>query len=110
MAKKYALLLDLKNDQQLISEYEKYHQNVPDEIVKSIKDAGIISLDIYRWENRLFMLLETEDDFSFEIKKQMDEANPHVLRWEELMWNYQQALPGVNPGEKWQLMERICEI
>jgi L-rhamnose mutarotase len=110
MAKKYALLLDLKNDQQLISEYEKYHQNVPDEIVKSIKDSGIISLDIYRWENRLFMLLETEDDFSFEIKKQMDEANPHVLRWEELMWNYQQALPGVNPGEKWQLMERICEI
>lgn len=110
MAKKYALLLDLKDDPQLISEYEKYHQNVPDEIVKSIKDSGILSLDIYRWENRLFMLLETEDDFSFERKRQMDESNPHVQRWEELMWNYQQALPGVNPGEKWQLMQRICEI
>ncbi|MBK8703141.1 MAG: L-rhamnose mutarotase [Saprospiraceae bacterium] len=110
MAKKYALLLDLKNDPHLIAEYEKYHQNVPDEIVKSIKDSGIISLDIYRWENRLFMTLVTEDDFSFERKKQMDEANPHVLRWEELMWNYQQALPGVETGEKWQLMQRICEL
>lgn len=40
----------------------------------------------------------------------MDESNPHVQRWEELMWNYQQALPGVNPGEKWQLMQRICEL
>lgn len=110
MAKKFALLLDLKNDPHLIDEYEKYHQKVPDEIVKSITDAGIISLEIYRWENRLFMALVTEDDFSFEIKKQMDEDNPHVQRWEELMWKYQQALPGVNPGEKWQLMERICEL
>jgi L-rhamnose mutarotase len=110
MAKKYALLLDLKNDSHLIAEYEKYHQNVPDEIVKSIKDSGIISLDIYRWENRLFMTLETEDDFSFERKKQLDEANPQVRQWEDLMWKYQQALPGVNPGEKWQLMQRICEL
>lgn len=68
MAKKYALLLDLKDDPQLISEYEKYHQNVPDEIVKSIKDSGILSLDIYRWENRLFMLLETKTIFRLKEK------------------------------------------
>jgi L-rhamnose mutarotase len=40
----------------------------------------------------------------------MDEANPAVQRWEELMWKYQLAIPGGKPGEKWRLMERIFNL
>lgn len=50
-------------------------------------------MEIYRISNRLFMIMETEDDFSFEKKTAMDVANPKVKEWEELMWKYQQALP-----------------
>lgn len=108
--KKYCLALDLKPDPGLIAEYEAYHRAVWPEIRASILDAGIRNLEIYRVENRLFMSLEAADDFSFEHKAALDAANPKVQEWETLMWNYQQAIPGARPGEKWRLMERIFSL
>ncbi len=108
--KKYCLALDLKEDQNLIREYEEYHQNVWPEILMSIKDSGIRSMEIYRVENRLFMIVEATDDFSFYLKEQADLENERVQEWEKLMWKYQQAIPNSKVGEKWRLMERIFEI
>ena len=105
--KRYCLALDLKDEPALIAEYEAYHRQVWPEILQSIKDSGILHLDIYRVSNRLFMVLEAVDDFSFERKNALDAGNPRVQEWETLMWHYQQALPGSAPGEKWRLMERI---
>ncbi len=105
--KTYALALDLKNDPSLIAAYEEYHQAVWPEILQSIRESGIISLDIYRVENRLFMLIHASDDFSFEQKASADAQNPKVQEWESLMWTYQQALPTAKSGEKWMLMEQI---
>jgi len=107
---RYCLALDLKNDPDLIAEYEKYHQNVWPEIIKSIKDAGIEFLEIYRAGNRMFMIIEANDDFSFEKKTAMDAANSKVQEWEGLMWKFQQALPWAKPGEKWILMDKIFEL
>ncbi len=107
--KKYCLTLDLKDDATLIAEYEAYHQNVWPEILKSIKDSGIESMQIYRLGTRMMMIIEATDDFSFEKKGAMDAANPKVQEWEELMWKYQQALPMAKQGEKWMLMEKIFE-
>ncbi len=108
--KRYCLALDLKDDPSLIAEYEKYHQQVWPEIIGSIKDSGIVVLDIYRTSNRLFMIIEADENFSFEKKTAADAANPKVQEWEELMWKFQQALPGTKPGEKWVLMEKIFEL
>ena len=108
--KKYCLALDLKDDPKLITEYENYHKNVWPEIIKSIKDSGIKVLDIYRTGNRMFMIIDADEDFSFENKAAMDAANPKVQEWEELMWKFQQALPWAKSGEKWILMEKIFEL
>lgn len=108
--KKYCLALDLKPDSALIAEYEAHHRAVWPEILDSIRAAGIKQLEIYRIENRLFMMLEADDDFSFEKKAALDAANPKVQEWETLMWRYQQALPTAMPGEKWVLMEKIFEM
>jgi L-rhamnose mutarotase len=66
---RYCLTLDLKNDPQLIKEYEELHQQIWPGIAASIKDAGITNMEIYRFQNRLFMIMETTDDFSFEKNK-----------------------------------------
>lgn len=108
--KRYCLALDLKNDPELIKEYETHHRAVWPEIIASIKDSGILHMEIYRIENRLFMIMETADDFSFEKKSEMDAANEKVQQWEELMWKYQQALPSAKPGEKWLLMDKIFSL
>ena len=108
--KRYCLALDLKNDPSLIAEYEAHHRKVWPEIMKSIKDSGIEQMEIYRSGNRLFMIMETSDGFSFESKAKADEGNAKVQEWEKLMWKYQQALPGAKPGEKWMLMDKIFKL
>ena len=108
--KKYCLALDLKDDQALIRKYKEYHKHVWPEIIQSIGDAGISNMEIYLIGNRLFMIIEAEDQFTFERKARLDENNPKVAEWEKLMWNYQQALPFADPGEKWKVMELIFKL
>lgn len=109
MSKRYCLALDLKDDPVLIAAYEAYHRNVWPEILDSIRNSGIERMEIYRLGNRLFMIMDTADDFSFERKAEMDANNPKVQEWETLMWKYQQALPQAKPGEKWMVMEKVFE-
>ena len=107
---RYCLCLDLKDDTELINEYEKHHRNVWPEVLFNLKNSGILSADIFRWQNRLFMILETNKSFTFENKSRLDQENSKVLEWEELMWKYQQKLPGVKDGSKWQQMNKIFSV
>jgi L-rhamnose mutarotase len=107
---RYCLALDLQPDPALIAEYEEWHRAVWPEIRASILASGIEDMEIYRLENRLFMIVETSPEFSFEHKSALDAANPAVQRWEQLMWKYQLAIPGGRPGEKWRLMEKIFAL
>jgi len=108
--RRYCLTLDLKDDPALIAEYERYHERVWPEITKSIRDAGIENMEIYRLGTRLFMIMEVNESFSFEKKAEADRTNPQVQKWEKLMWRFQRALPEAKPGEKWLVMKRIFEL
>ncbi len=108
--KRFALALDLQDDEQLIAEYERLHRSVAPEIQQSIKDSGITRMDIYRFADRMFMIIEADDDFSFDDKATADAANPVVQEWERLTWKYQKAIPGSKPGEKWVVMNKIFEL
>jgi len=110
MTRRYCLALDLKDDPDLIAEYERHHERVWPEITRSIRDAGIEDMEIYRVGNRLFMVMEVSEEFSFEAKAAADRADPRVQEWEKLMWKYQQPLPTAKPGDKWLLMERIFKL
>ena len=110
--KRYCLALDLKDDPQLITEYEYWHraENGWPEIRKSILDAEITDMQIYRTGNRLFMIMETSDQYVAERKAAMDAVNLKVQEWEQLMWKFQQPLPWANEGEKWVMMEQIFQL
>ena len=108
--KRYCLTVDLKDDAELIAEYEYYHREVWSEIKKSILDSGITNMEIYRFDNHLFMIMETDDSFTFERKAAMDAANPKVQEWDQLMWKFQQPLKNRRPGEKWVLMDEIFKL
>ena len=110
MAKRYCLALDLKDDAELIKQYEQWHEHVWPEILESIRSSRIEQMEIYRINNRLFMIMDTNDSFSFEAKAKADADNEKVQEWETLMWNFQQALPFAKPGEKWVLMNKIFSL
>lgn len=107
--KRYCLALDLHDDPAQIAEYERVHQpgNEWPGIKKSIVEAGIINMEIYRLGTRLFMIMDTDESFSFERKAVMDAANPQVQAWEEFVGQFQKPVPGAKPDEKWTLMDKI---
>lgn len=110
MNRRYCLTLDLKDDPKLIADYKKHHENIWPEIAASIKQAGVVDMEIYLLSTRMFMVMEVNDKFSFELKQKIDSENPKVQEWEALMWKFQQALPQAKPGEKWLFMERIFKL
>ena len=110
MSRRYCLALDLKDDAKLIAEYKRHHEKIWPEITQSIRQSGIEDLEIYLIGTRLFMIMEVNDEFSFEAKGNADRSNPKVQEWEQLMWRFQKPLPQATPGEKWLLMERIFKL
>jgi len=110
MTRRYCLTLDLKNDPKLIAEYKKYHESVWPEITESIKESGIVDMEIYLLGTRMFMVMDVNESFSFDKKAKADTVNPKVQEWEQLMWKFQQALPEAKPGEKWVRMEQVFKL
>jgi L-rhamnose mutarotase len=110
MRRRFCLTLDLKNDPALIAEYKRYHEKIWPEITQSIRNSGIEDMEIYLLGTRMFMIMEVNEDFSFEAKAKADASNAKVQEWEKLMWKFQQALPTAKPGEKWILMDKIFQL
>jgi L-rhamnose mutarotase len=110
--KRYCFALDLKDNHDSIAQYEYWHkqENGWPEIKKSILDANVLQMEIYRTGNRLFMVMEVDDNFSLAAKSAMDSANAKVREWEELMENFQQPLPWAKEGEKWISMQQIFKL
>ncbi len=104
--------LDLVDDAEAIRAYEAYHAPGAawPEITASIRDAGIRDMEIYRVDNRLFMVIDVGPDFDADAKAKADAANPKVAEWEALMDRFQQSLPGREGEPKWAPMQRIYKL
>lgn len=112
VSKKLCYTCDLIDKPELIQQYKDYHskEKTWPEITKSIRDAGIVDMEIYLLSNRLFMIMEVDETFSPERKQKMDAENPKVQEWENLMWEFQQAPPEAKDGEKWMELEQIFRL
>jgi L-rhamnose mutarotase len=110
MTRRYCLTLDLKDDPELIAQYKRHHERVWPEITRSIRESGIVDMEIYLLGARMFLIMEVNEHFSLEAKRKADSDNPKVQEWETLMWRFQKALPQAKPGEKWMMMERIFKL
>lgn len=107
---RYCLTLDLRADAALIAEYIEYHKVGWPEIHKSIRDAGVVDMQIFELGGRLFMIMDTEDGFSFERKARMDRENPRVQEWEALMAKFQDVGVEADPSAKWRRMDKIFQL
>lgn len=110
MTQRVCFTLDLKDDPGLIAEYRRHHEQVWPEITQSIRQSGVLNMEIYLLGARLFMIMDVDENFSFEAKEAADRSNPKVQEWENLMCEFQQPLPKAAPGQKWVLMERIFTL
>lgn len=109
---RYCLTLELQDDEELIRQYEQYHQpgNVWPEILDSIRGAGIENMQIFRLGTQLVMVLDVAPHFSFEAKGKLDSVNPKVQEWERLMERFQRVDSTQANAGKWQVMEQIFQL
>jgi len=106
---KHCLTLNLKSDSKLITEYEIWHspENIPKEIIEGIYSIGIKEMEIFRWENRLFMIIETENDFDWDTQMKRLSEIPGQKEWEIQMDLYQER---ISNKEKWVKMQNIFKL
>ena len=110
--KRYCQTLDLKDDPELISEYRKRHteNEAWPEILQGIRSVGILEMEIYILDNRLFMIVETPVDFDWDEAFARLATLPRQEEWETYMSIFQVARPGATSAEKWRMMERIFHL
>ncbi|WKN43449.1 L-rhamnose mutarotase [Tunicatimonas pelagia] len=109
--KDYAQTVNLKNDPEVIREYEKHHAAVWPEVLSALKEVGVIDMKIYRLGRRLFMFMQTEDDFDLNVDMPRYLAlHPRCREWESLMGTFQEKVPEAQPHEKWAIMKKIFEF
>ena len=112
MTGRTVLFLDLVDDPESIAAYEAHHApgGVPEAVLRSIRDAGIVEMEIHRSGDRLVMILETDETFDAAAKAARDRSDAAVVAWEQLMDRFQRALPWASPHEKWVPAQRIFAL
>lgn len=105
--KRYAMMVLLKDDPEVIRKYEQYHANPWPETNAGLLSVGIQRMYIYRYGRNLFMFMETKDDFDMDrdLPKYMED--PRAREWDELMRTFQETVPGAPEGSKWVEMKEV---
>ena len=109
--KSFAMTLHLKDDPKTIETYKEYHRNVWPEVEKSLKEVGITSMRIFLLGRRLFMHIQTVDDF--EAQRDFPrylELDPRCRDWDELMRPFQEKVAEAGEDEWWATMEEVYEL
>ena len=111
--KRYCQTLDLREDPELIAAYKKLHakEGIWPETLEAIKASGILEMEIYLLDNRLFMIIEMPANLEWDEVMQKMANMPKQKEWEALTAKYQQVTTkGENSADKWKLMERIFHL
>ncbi len=103
------LALDLKDDDELIAQYEHFHQpeHIWPEIPKGIRPCGIVDMQIYRLGSRLFMIVETKEGIDLKAAFEAIGKMPLQAEWAAFMNGFQQRLTQAQPHEHWAEMKPI---
>ncbi|WP_409070390.1 L-rhamnose mutarotase [Aliifodinibius sp. S!AR15-10] len=108
--KRYCKTLTLKDDPELIEEYKRVHQNVWPEIKQGMKEVGILNMEIYIHENKLFMIMELPADVDHDKTMEALGKKPRQAEWEAFVSKFQETTEDASADEKWQLMDRIFKL
>ena len=109
-SKRFCLAVDLKPDSAGIKKYLHYHsrKGVWMEIVEGIRKAGIPVMDIYRADNRLFMICEVPRRVDLDAAFKKMGTFERQDEWGKIMTGLQQALPGHKL--EWVKLERVFQL
>lgn len=109
---RFVRTLTLRPDSKLRQEYIRRHQpdSIWHEIVRGIREVGVLAMDIYITGDVLVMIIEAPATFSWERDMARLATLPRQQEWEDYMAEFQQADAGATPADKWKPMERMFHL
>jgi L-rhamnose mutarotase len=105
--KRFAQTVMLKDDPEIIRQYEEYHANPWPEVIEGGRRIGILHAYIYRYGRQLFMFMETVDGFDLERDMPKYTEHPKAQEWDALMRTFQEPVLGAPEGSTWVQMKEI---
>lgn len=110
--KRFCKTLTLEDDPGLIADYIKVHSagETWPEITQGMIDVGILDMEIYIVETRLFMIMDTVPDFNHDTAMSELATKPRQSEWEAYVSRFQRTTAEASADEKWQSMERIYKL
>jgi L-rhamnose mutarotase len=108
--KRYARTVMLKDDPQVIAQYEAYHANAWPEVNAGLVRGGVRRMYIYRYGRQLFMFMETGDDYDLQRAAPPDSIHPREREWDTLMRSFQETVPGAPAGSTWVEMKEVYAL
>jgi L-rhamnose mutarotase len=102
------LTVNLIHDARAIKAYCEYHRAVWPEVIQSLRDVGVLNMDIHLLGRQLIMVLEMRDGVDYRRAFAAHRSSsPRVAEWERLMKSLQEPSPDARPGEWWAAMESV---
>jgi L-rhamnose mutarotase len=109
--KHFGMTLLLKDEPGVIDTYVEHHANIWPEVAHGLKSIGIIQMRIWLLGRRLFMHMETEDNFEAARDfARYESETPRASEWQRLMESLQEPAPEAQPGEWWTGMQLVFEL
>ena len=106
----FGLTLCLQDDPAKIEMYKDYHQKVWPEVTARLREVGVYEMRIYLRGTRMFMYIETDDEFDPVRDFERVKEDPRSAEWNELMATLQERAPEAGPGEWWAPMELVFDM
>ncbi len=111
--KRYCRTMQLREgDQKFIDDYRHAHSEgvIWKEVIDGIREVGILEMEIYILDNKLFMIVETPLDFNWDEAMVRLAKLPRQQEWETFMSRFQDCSAEATADEKWQMMDRMFHL
>jgi len=106
----YGMTLMLKDDEEIVERYRRYHRDAWPEVIARLREVGIVEMRIYLVGRRLFMYMEAVDGFAPERDFPGLAEDPRYREWDELMRGLQQPAPEARAGDWWAPMDEVFDL
>ena len=108
--KSFGMILGLRDGPDVAEAYKEHHRAVWPEVVEGLKGVGITQMRIFLQGRRLFMYMETIDDFDLDRDFCRYMESQRAQEWDTLMRTYQEPVPEARPDEWWASMEPVYDL
>jgi L-rhamnose mutarotase len=107
----FGMALNLKDDPLAVEKYKSHHQKVWPEVETALQRIGITAMKIFLIGRKLFMYMETVDDFEPQRDfPQYLKDHARCKQWDELMQTFQEKIPEAGEDEWWVRMELVYQL